>query len=56
MLYPLELLASLFRFLMRRMLPAKLTVLLHLQSIRRLLLIFRRRIVSVLAVGTGQCH
>src|SRR5271157_1784102 len=55
-LYPLELLAYLFSFLMACVLPAKLAILLHLKSVRGFLLVLRRRIVPVLTIRTGQDH
>jgi hypothetical protein len=46
--------AGLFHFLVRRVLPARIAKLLRLQTVGVLLLVFRRRVVAVLAIPALQ--
>jgi hypothetical protein len=47
---------ALFRFLMRRMLPAEAAVLAELEPLRRLLLVLGRAVVAPLAVAARQVN
>ena len=49
-------LVTLFRFLMRAMHPALVAKLLEFKTVGRLLLILRRDVIAVLALGALQCN